>query len=268
MKNKKALGILSLVFFLFMFCSRVIVNSFASDDETEPEIKVETLEEKRFNQFKKALLSSSYFKDSTVEYDLEKVKAVVDGELDVLLKNGVYVMRVKDKREENEYCRIVDAIEMSLGSEEGESLETCKKTLDGSINMGGINVEFYDTYKILSVKANEKALLYDIDKSHIEGDLISVDEINYNVKIDGFLFSSMSTRFDVTSKNFNICGHVFDANKKNEKFEFSTYDENKTVLKKSEFIYDNKTSKYLSFCTEQEFDKDIVKYYSISKMGE
>ncbi len=268
--NKKAFGILVLVFFIFMFSLRVISSSFAKMHTKPPknDALVETLEEKRFNAFKRVLSASTYFVNSSVELDSNKIKAVVDGKYVVYIKSGTYMMRIDDVTQEREYCKIVDAVEQSFGEEPGNSILTCMETLNGSIEIGGISAEIYDTYKVLSVKSDEKSLLYDISKSHANGELISVDEINYNIKISNYLLTSMDAKYNDTEDIFGICGHIYNHDKLEDTFVFSTYDENKQLIGQMDFKYENSTKKFLPFCVEEKLDKDIVKYYSIERIGE
>lgn len=268
--NKKAFGMLVLVFFLFMFSMRVISNSFAKPQETSPKVDVEPLplEDKRFVEFKKILSNSDYFKDSSFIFDSGKAKVTIDGKYDVLIKNGSYVMRIADVNLERDYCQIVDAVEVSLGGEKGESITTCMETLNGSIEIGGISAEIYDTYKILTVKSNEKALLYDITKSHVNGELISVDEINYNIKIDNYLLTSMSASYDSAGNLFKVCGHIYNRDDVQDEFIFATYNEKKERLTESRYKYANDTKKYVHFCVDASMDMDNAKYYSVERIGE
>ena len=54
------------------------------------------------------------------------------------------------------YCRVVDAVEMKLGTNKGDSIKTCEMVLDGKINASGINVSKYEDHKVLSVNYREK----------------------------------------------------------------------------------------------------------------
>lgn len=268
--NKKAYGILSLVFFLFIFSMRVISNSFASMINPKPkvEVEVESLEDVRFRTFKKAIEDSTYFKDSQIVLDASKIKVTINGKYNVYIKNGLYSMRIDDPEDETYYCQIVDSVEQSFGEKPGSSMSTCMETLKGSIEIGGISAEIFDSYKILSVKSNEKALLYDVLKSHVNGELISVDEINYNIKFDDYLLTSLKPKYDDTKDIFNICGHIYNKDKVGDEFIFSLYDEKKEMIDQVNYAYNNDTKKFLSFCVEKEIDTDIVRYYSIEKAGE
>ena len=96
-------------------------------------------------------------------------------------------MNIKDVQDEEIYCNVVDAVELSLGLEKGKSLETCQNTLKGEMNLGGINVDFFDSYKVLTVKNDLLSTIYNVNNTHNENDPIFVDEINYNIKIEDYL---------------------------------------------------------------------------------
>lgn len=203
----------------------------------ENDIEVVQPETLRFEKLKNALLASSTFENSTITTNANQELVNVDGKYDIVIKSGFYSMTIKDQKLEKGYCEIVDAIEQSLGLEVGQSIETCEKTLAGMINLGGINVELFDTYKVLTVSSENIPTLFSTTNNHIEKDLISIDEINYNIKLDNYLFTSMSEQYDSTKKEYSLCGNVYNSKKtKNKEFIFKLYDENKNELEKKYIV--------------------------------
>lgn len=248
---------------LVLIISAIVTIRVLDNKDREPGIEVEPIENTRFETLKKALKSSTYFKDSEIEPNDSKEIVTIDGKYDISIKSGYYMMTIKDTKLEDTYCEIVDAVEQSLGAYAGTSIETCKETLNGSINIGGISADIYDNYKVLTVNSDEPAKLYNIDNSHAKDDIISTDEINYNIKIDNYIITSMSTGFTKEAKLYNVCGHIYNSKKKTGDFVLKIYDKDKTELETKEYTYSNDTKKYKTFCVEFPLELDNVKYYSI-----
>ncbi len=238
---------------------------FSIDKSKDSSIEVESTEKTKLDALKEILSNSNYFETSKLVSDTENNKITIDEKYDVYIKNGYYMMNIKDEKDEDTYCEVVDAVEQNFGIEAGKSIETCKKTLDGSINMGGINVEFYDNYKVLTVNSEEASSLYNINNSHTADELIFIDEINYDIKIDDYLFTSMSTGYTKDVKLFSICGHLYDDKYKEKTFIFKTYDVDKNEIAEKSYTYQNDTDKYVTFCVDFENDAGTAKYYSISE---
>lgn len=259
---------------IIILCTTIgiaLIGKFAVDlyyeenKDKKPDIEIEPIENSRFETLKSALKDSTYFKNSEITASTSKEVATVDGKYDISIKNGYYMMTIRDMNQIDKYCEIVDAIEQSLGAKEGESLLTCKETLNGSINVGDITADIYDTYKVLTVSSETPAKLYNVENSHGNDDLISVDEINYNIKIDDYLLTSMSTNFIKESNQYNICGNIYNAKEKEGKLIFSIYDNDSNKVNEKEYAYSNSTKKYLTFCVDFSLDIDNIKYYSVKK---
>ena len=237
--------------------------------EKKPTIEIETVENTKIATLKKAIETSSYFQNSKIDINATKDSLIIDDSYEIIIKTGYYQMTIKDTKQESTYCKIVDAIEQNLGLKEGKSIDTCEKTLEGSINIGGINAEIYDTYKVLSVNIDTPASLYNIESTHESGDLIPIEKVNYNIKIDNYLLTSMKPTFNENSKLFNICGNIYNKNKKaSNNFKITLYDTNKNKLDSKTYKYENKTQKYIPFCVEYPLEINTVKFYSISKIKE
>ncbi len=261
----KKRNIILIVIIVILIAVAILV-LYSKNDKKDEKIPLETKEETKSETLKNLLQESSYFKDSKITIDSEKQTVKIDDLYDISIKSGYYMMTIKDTKLESGYCNIVDAVETSLGLEAGSSIETCKKTLDGIINIGGITAEIYDDYKVLSVNSEEKAILYDITREHKEKELISIDEINYNIDIDNYLFTSMTTGFTEASKEYSVCGHIYNKNNKDKEFLFKIYDIDKNILNEQKFTFANDTKKYLSFCVDFPSDKNNIKYYSIEEV--
>ncbi len=259
--KKKNILIITIVLIIILITFVILVSLFknTSDEQvpslTTPNTKLETLEN--------ILSSSTYFKDSSITTNEDKQSLTIDDKYEVIVKSGYYMMTIKDIKLEDTYCQIVDSIETSLGASVGSSIETCTKTLDGLIDMGGISAEIYEDYIILSVNSEELANLYDEFRSHSAEELISVDEINYNLNIDDYLFTSMSTGFTEATKEYTICGHLYNKDNKEKTFLFKIYDNNKSLLNEQSFTYTNDSNKYTPFCLDFASEVDNIKYYSI-----
>jgi len=254
-----------LIVIIIVLVALALLVLYSENDKKDEKIPLETKEETKSETLKNLLQTSNYFKDSKIIVDSEKQIVKIDDLYDISIKSGYYMMTIKDTKLEEGYCNIVDAVETSLGLEEGSSIETCKKTLDGVINIGGITAEIYDDYKVLSVNSEEKAILYDVKREHKEKELISIDEINYNIDIENYLFTSMTTAFTEASKEYSVCGHIYNQKNKDKEFLFKIYDTDKNILNEQKFTYKNDTKKYISFCVDFPSDKDNIKYYSVEE---
>lgn len=255
--------IIVLGFAVFLFIKKLNL------PEREPSINIEPIENTKFSNLKKFLEASTYFPNAKIASNEERDSLIIDDQYEIVIKTGYYQMTIKDSKQEDTYCQIVDAIEQGLGLPAEKSIETCKKTLEGSINIGGINAEIYDTYKVLSVNIDTPATLYNIDSTHTSGDVISIDKINYNIKIDNYLLTSLYSSYQSTTKLYSICGNIYNPSKKaTDKFEISIYDNNKKEIAKKTYKYENNTKKYIPFCVDYPLDTDSAKYYSVTKMKE
>ncbi len=208
--------------------------------------------------------NSHYFDSSNIVFDKENNKLSIDERYEVHIKSGYYMMNVKDEKDEDIYCQIVDSVIMDFGNKKGSALDTCKRTLDGSINMGGINVEFLGTYKVLTVNSEEKSNLYSEENTHISGDFISLDEINYNVQIEKYLLTSLSTGYSDEIDTLSICGNIFHPKGTHKTFEIKIYDADKNIISVNEYNFQNEENIYKPFCTDFIIEENNVKYYSIS----
>mgnify|MGYP003571315108 CR=1 FL=1 len=224
----------------------------------------ETSEMDKLDKLKNILKASGYFDNSKYEYDLENDKITIDNKYDISIKTGYYSMNIKDSKDESVYCNIVDAINISFGGKAGESIETCRLTLEGAIDLGGISVEFFDTYKVLSVSNGEKPTLYNISNSHSEDELISIDEINYDIKIDDYMFTTMSTKYIEQTKVYSICGNIFSYKKSQDDFLFKIYDEKKEEISDVTYSFSKDSNKYKPFCVEFSENGEFARFYSVS----
>lgn len=211
------------------------------------------------------LSKSGYFENAKYTYDTVNRKLTINNMLDVFIKPNKYLMNVKNEKLEDIYCNIIDAVAMNLGGLKGNSNNTCKLTLDGEISMGSINVEFFDTYKILTINNNEKPILYNVKSSRIAGELISVDEINYDIKFDNYTFTLLN--YKNTDNADMICGNVFSKKSKKDAFTFKIYNENRKELDFKDYKYSNDTKKYIPFCVEFSQHSDTVRYFSIESLN-
>jgi len=261
--NKKTI-LITILGILLIAISLTIYSSFSKKNDTTHDYD---LEPTKIEILKKALLNYPDFANSKITTDKDKNTLTIDDKYEIVIKNGYYSMTIKNLKLESDYCRIVDAIEVSLGTKAGKSIETCEKTLDGSINLGGISADLYDTYKVLTVNSDEASTLFDTNKSHKEREIISKDEINYNITIGDYLFTSMSVNYTADNKTLKICGNVIKENENKDKtFTITTFDKDKKELDKKNYKYENETSKYVPFCIEYTRELDDVKYYSIDYM--
>lgn len=258
MKKKNTLTFVICLFIILLILAVEHIDLSKNDDFLK-----HTKETTKSEKLKLLLLESTYFKDSKIEIDVEKEILTIDGQYTINIKSGSYMMNISDPKLEEGYCKIVDSIETSLGLPSQKSIETCEKTLAGIIEIGGISAEIYDTHKILTVNSEEPAKLYDITREHKENELISIDEINYNINIDDYLFTSMSTNLKESLEEFSICGHVYNEKNKSQKFNFKIYDQSKKMLNEKTFQFENDKKNYLPFCVNYETSIDNIKYYSI-----
>lgn len=261
--NKKTI-LITILAILLIAVSSTIYSSFSKKNDTTHDYD---LEPTKIETLKKALLDYPDFAKSKITTDKDKNTLMINDKYEIVIKNGYYSMTIKNLKLESDYCRIVDAIEVSLGTQAGKSIETCEKTLAGKINLGGISADLYDTYKVLTVNSEEASTLFDPSKSHKEREIISKDEINYNITIDDYLFTSMSANYTTDNKTLKICGNVIEEkDNKDKTFTITTYDKDKKELDKKNYKYENTTNKYVPFCVDYIRELDDVKYYSIDYM--
>lgn len=256
--------LIMIVLFAIISGSLFYLRTFLNNEEESIEIK--TTKKVQLEKLKDDIKVSEDFKNSNIKIDEEKNSIIIDDLYEVTIKNNYYVMNIKNSKQEETYCKIVDAIEQSKGQEPKKTKETCEKTLKGIINMPGLSAEIYDSNKTLLLNIENKMAIYDISSSHVERDLIKDDEINYNIKIDDFAFTSMSINYIENGKTYSIRGNVFNTkNKKNQKFLFKIYDVEKKVIAEKEYVYENDTKKYIQFSVDIPNEQKNAKYYSIEK---
>lgn len=263
MKKKVLIG------FIILVVAGVIAGIFYKLNEKD-EIDIDKVEEKtEYDVLKEILEKSSYFVDSDFTYGDTDSSLVIDGKYTVNIKSGTYSMTIKDANNEDKYCEIVDAIEKNFGATEGSSLETCKATLDGKFALGGISMESFDTYKILTVSSLEPATLYDEEKTKQEKEIISVDEKNFTLSIEEDLFSSLTSNYNMDKRTYSICGNVYHPQKSSlEGFKVKLYDETKNLLAENTYQYTETFERYMPFCVDISGEVANAKYYSIEKTVE
>lgn len=263
MKKKVIIG------FLILIVAGVAAGIFYKMNNKD-EIDIDKIEEKTdYDVLKEILEKSSYFADSNFTRGETDNSLVIDEKYTVNIKSGTYSMTIKDVKNEDKYCEIVDAIEMNFGAIEGSSIETCKATLDGKFALGGISMESFDTYKILTVSSLEPATLYDEAKSKQEKEIISTDEKSFTLSIEGDLLSSMTSNYNIEKKIYSVCGNVYHPKKsKIDGFTIKLYDENKNPLAENTYKYTETFEKYMPFCVDINGEVANAKYYSIEKAVE
>lgn len=235
------------------------------DTPREPDLETDSIEKVRLDKLVTILKKSTYFENSTFKNNETMDKLTVDDKYDISIKSGSYSMKIDDPKKEEGYCQIVDAVQQSLGKTAGKSIETCRRTLDGSIDMGGINAEIYDTHKILTVNSEETAKLYNIEASHEKDELIPTEEIDYDIKIDDYLFTSIHDKYSNEKSTHSICGNIYHPKNAKNTFLFTVYDEQKKELEKKTYEFQNDTKKFKTFCIDFTLKTNSVKYYSIGE---
>jgi len=215
------------------------------------------------DKLKQTLVNSKYFENSNFDTDEKNLTLTIDQKYKIEIMAGFYRMTIVDNSDV--YCKVVDAVEMSLELEKGKSITTCEETIQGKINLGGINYETVDGIKYLTVNIDDRANLYEIDNTYKDGDIISIKDEKYDIKSNGFTFSTMSFGFTQSANLYCVCGHVYGENV-NTGFMFKIYDKNKNELAEKTFEYDNSSKKYKTFCVEYDLNQNNVDYYSISKL--
>lgn len=247
--KKRFVGI-SLAILIIIGIAAIFIINYRDREKTE-DIGLETGVEFKVETLKNLLENSSYFSDSKIKANNEQGTVTIDKKYVITIKNSTYQMTIRDTKLESTYCKIVDVIENSLGAESGSTIDTCQKTLNGSINLGGINVEFFETYKLLTVNALEPSTLYLEENEKDETSVISTEENNYSVVIDDYIFTSILPNYLVDAKTLSICGNVYNPRKKaNDTFNITLFDSNKNLLATKEYVYENTSKKYTSFCVE------------------
>lgn len=199
---------------------------------------------------KNTLKNSGYFEDSTFKYNDETDVLTIDDKYNVYVKSGYYSMNIKNNEEREVYCNVVDAVEMHLGHQKGDSIETCNMTIDGIIDIGGISITDYKNYQTLSVNYKDKSILYSSESKHVLDEYISVDEQNYTIEDSSYIFSSITSTYSEELKEYSICGNLYNDRISDGNFTFDLYDSGKGFLQGGDYQYDNENDKYKSFCVE------------------
>lgn len=231
--------------------------------DRKQDIEVDSLEYSRYTKLENILMSSAEFSSSTIYPNADYTTLTVDGKYDVVIKTGYYMMTIKNAENEELYCKIVDAIETSLGAKENASIDTCQATLAGKMSLGGISAEIFENYKILTVSSEEPAKLIDPDNSHKENEPISTDKVDYTVTAQDNIITSIQTEYKEDTDNFSLCGNIFNTKKREDKLIFKIYDEAKNEITSKQYIYANDTKKYIPFCLDFTLEINNVKYYSV-----
>ncbi len=242
---------------VLLFLSLIIFLVFKKYNKT---ITLKTEKSEEYIVLRETLYDSDYFKGSRFNYNDEKKIFTINDEYTINIKNGYYTMDIVDEDDIEEYCKIVDAVEMKLGFTKGESIKTCEMVLEGKINASGINVTKYEGHKILSVNNREKAILYIEDSSRNQDEDISLDEQSYTINIDDYILSSINGSYDEDLKIYNICGNIYG--EEDGDFIFTIADENKETSKETEYKYEKEDS-YVPFCIEFKDINIEPKYYKV-----
>ena len=253
-KRKTALALIILI--VLIIAGYLI---FKSNNKTIV-LKAEKTEE--YLVLKEILEDSKYFNESTYNYDKENKIFTIDDKYSINIKNGYYTMDIINNKNDDTYCKIVDAVQMKLGAERGASIETCKMVLDGKINASGINVSSYENHKTLNVNNRELANLYSESSARSDEEEISLDELNYTINIDDYIFSSLNGSYDSELKIYNICGNIYGEDKNKKEFVFILEDENKASISQEKYEY-IKEDNYSPFCIEFKDVNVEPKYYKV-----
>ena len=239
-KTKKiAIGIVT-VFIILLIVLFILYDKKGVSFDTDYQAKYSVL--------KSTLKNSGYFDDSSFKYNDENDIMTIDGKYKIYVKSGYYSMNIQNDDEKEIYCNVVDAVEMHLGHPKGASIETCKMTIDGIIDIGGISIKDYENYQSLSVNYKEKSMLYSSENTHKLDDYISVDEQNYTIEDSSYIFSSITSTYSEELKEFNICGNIYNDRISDGNFTFELYNSSKGFIVGEDYQYDNEFDKYKAFC--------------------
>lgn len=261
MKKKTTLAII-IAALVALICAGIFFFIFKDKKDNNAD---KIIENRSYNELREILANSKYFDTLNTSYDENKKMLTLNDKYNVYEKPGYYLMNVTDDNDLDVYCQIVDAIEIKLGAQKGDSLKTCELTYNGLINTGGINVEEHDNYKILTVNNKELATFYAEDNIHKEGEMINLDEVNYTIEINGTIFSSLTTSYDSDTTNFSICGNIYNDSDRDKTYKIIYYDINKFKINETTYKYENDTKKYKNFCIDVINENDNIKYYQIDE---
>ena len=73
---------------------------FSIDKSKDSSIEVESTEKTKLDALKEILSNSNYFETSKLVSDTENNKITIDEKYDVYIKNGYYMMNIKDEKDE------------------------------------------------------------------------------------------------------------------------------------------------------------------------
>lgn len=247
---------------IMMIIGVAILFRVATNDRRE-DLEVDNLERSQYTKLEGILKTYPELASSKITPDENYTSATIDGKYTVFIKTGNYMMTIKDEKDEETYCKIVDAIEISLGSLPTASLDTCHGTLDGTFSLGGISADIYENYKVLTVNASEPAKLYKKENTRREDELISVEELDYDVQVKDHTFTSIRTDYKEDTDNFSLCGNVYNEKNREDTLSVKLYDGAKNLIDSKDYLYTNETKKYIPFCLDFTMELNNVKYYSI-----
>ena len=255
-KTKKLAIAIVLIFVVFIIIIIMAYNKKISKSD------ITTDYNEKYTILRSTLKSSGYFDDANYKYNDEKDIVTINDKYKIYIKSGYYMMNLYSEEDEEEYCKIVDAVEMHLGYSKGESLETCHMIVDGIIDIGGISISKYDNYKVLTVNYKDKSILYQPDSSHKFDEAISVDEQNYTIEEYDYIFSSLTTTYSNDLKVYSICGNLYNKLISDGNFTFELYND-KESFASSDYQYQNEKDVYKSFCIEFKNVEMEPSYYMV-----
>lgn len=244
MGKTKKIAIAGVIIFILL----IVVLLLIYNKKTE-HFDITTNYNEKYAVLRSTLKSSGYFDEAHFRYNEEKDLVTIDNKYNIYIKSGYYLMNIRTEQDEEAYCKVVDAVEMHLGYSKGESLDTCHMIVDGIIDIGGISIKRYDNYKVLSVNYKEKSILYSSNSAHKFDEAISVNEQNYTIEEDNYIFSSLTTTYSNDLDMYSICGNLYNELISDGNFTFELYND-KESFATSDYQYDNDNNEYKSFCVE------------------
>ncbi len=274
-KHKKMwLLILLLIFIIILVVSYLVIKpKINKNDNNDSTLKddgqdwsTEELEdiEDNYNKLVEVLSNYPDFENSKIKSEREGRTLILDDKYKIHIVPSSYYINIRYEEESNDYCKIIDAVEVGLGAKQGESMNSCVNALDGLVQNEYMTVNFMEEEKIVFVDAN-KIGNFNVDtKIFKQGEFINLGTRNFGVQIDDFNITNTSSGYNTYTSSTNVCFSMINVDKKEREFIIKYYNENKEVLKEHKYTYTGQTEGGVieHTCVSWEGD-DIVKYFSI-----
>lgn len=269
--DKKKKIIIYVITGIFVLVVAIIAIIGALNDKTKKPVEGEESSEidlfeedltREIPRIKNLLNSSSYFKSSKIETDMENEAINIDNKYRVGIRQGYVYFDIGYDEDVTGYCNVVDAIEQGLGAKES-TLDTCKNSLNGSITNEFMLVSFESDKMFVTVGTENAGKIPTETKFFNLGDEIELGSKNFGMVANGYSLTNTSSGFNVTTKSSNVCFTIFNKAKVPRDFIVRYYDSDKKQVYEEKYSYTGESNPAEHICVSWE-NENTVKYFSIN----